>query len=213
MRQRCGKSVGAIDKLHGLDLLVGQFGLLGIVVWIRVNIVWSTEGSPRILGPHAVMHIENCPGGHIIIYNPIGKAIERITLPEEFSPDCIRLGGSHPILQRFLLNTDQLGSEHQARKIQNRHIGYDAVVVFGIALGHGKCLASSVGGPDIVVECRTFPVDAFHNHHCGIVGFLHLHVAHIPDGLIIQSPGIAPGRAGSQSTPLSSSRTHPGLMS
>jgi len=59
MRQRCGKSVGAIDKLHGLDLLVGQFGLLGIVVWIRVNIVWSTEGSPRILGPHAVMHIEN----------------------------------------------------------------------------------------------------------------------------------------------------------
>ena len=83
------------------------------------------------------------------------------------------------------------GASIRRGEVDDRHVGDDAVVVGRIALRDGQRFASALRAADVVVEARTFAIDALHDDHRGVVRLLHLHVAEVVDGLVVERPVVA----------------------
>src|SRR5690606_19470226 len=119
------------------------------------------------------------------------EPVELVALADELGADRRSLAGGHPVGSRLFLDADQLRREHQGGEAEDRHVGNDAVVVGRITLRDGEGFAATLRTADVIVETRTFAVDALDDHHRRVVRLLHLHVAEVPDGLVVQRPVVA----------------------
>jgi len=147
----------------------------------------------------ALLYVEDCAAGHVVVDHAVRKAVEFVALAHELAADRVDLGRRHPIGQRLLLNADQFRRKHQRGEAEDRDLGGDAVVVGGVALRHSQSFAAALRGAEEIVVPRVLAVGALDQNHGGVVRLLELHVAEIGDGLVIDGPLVG-GRIGGAKT-------------
>ena len=188
MSQRRGELVAAINDFQCGDLPIGKTCRGRGVGRIRIGVIGTPFGGPRIASRRPLAQVEDRAASHVVIDDAIGESVKLVALPDELRANRFRLRRRNPIGRWLFLDADQLGTKHERGEADNRNVGRNAVVVGRIALRHGQRLASALRAADVIVIDRASAIETLHENHCGVVGLLHLHVAEVLYGFVAECP-------------------------
>ena len=142
--ERRREGIPPIDELERRNLAVGEAGGSGGVGRIRIDVVRAALRGPGMPARRALRHVEDRPARHVVVHDAVHESVEAVALPHELSANRVHLRPRHPVGRRLFLNANQLRREHERRKVHDRHVRDDAVVVGRVALRHRQRLAPAL---------------------------------------------------------------------
>ena len=145
--ERRGEGVAGVGELERRHLPIGETGVGRGVGRIRIDVAGAALRRPRVTSALALRNVEDLATRHVVVDDAVGEAVERVALAHELAANGVDLRRGDPVGERLLLDANQLGSEHQRREADDRHVCGDAVVIGRVTLRDGERFAASCDEP------------------------------------------------------------------